>query len=290
MINKSEAENILNLYKYFVSVNGDMQATYKYFIKHFEGKGQDALSNYLKETAYIGKYKLYRQDIYIDNYIPAIVDLDLWNQVQNLRHKKTIKKGSPISDKFSGLIYCYGCKNRMSKKVDNRTKIKKVRYVCDNNYKYEVGTNIRKCKDSNIIREDHIESYLLNNICKDLQKEKQKLKVLVTDQSIKNDSTDKIKILESKINKLKDLYLDDLIDKEIYKKDYEKYNNQLVELKKYNIRHEEVKDFSHIEKILNSDYQTIYNKLSVENKKQFWLSIIDKIYVEKGEIKEVTFL
>lgn len=264
-----------------------MQATYKYFIKHFNGKGQDALSNYLKETAYIGKYKLYRQDIYIDNYIPAIVDLELWNQVQNLRHKKTIKKGSPILDKFSGLIYCYSCKSRMCKKVDNRAKIKKVRYVCDNNYKYEVGTNIRKCKDSNIIREDYIENYLLNNVCNELNK--YKLNVKIKEQSTQTDSSDRIKILETKINKLKDLYLDDLIDKETYKNDYEKYNSELIELKKYKII-EKPKDFSHIEKILNSDYLTMYNKLSIENKKQFWLFFIDKIYVEKGEIKEVTFL
>lgn len=38
MINQSEAENIVNLYKFFVQVNGSVQETYKYFIQHFERK------------------------------------------------------------------------------------------------------------------------------------------------------------------------------------------------------------------------------------------------------------
>lgn len=55
VVNEKEAENIRNLYKYFISVNGDLKKTYLYFIEHFQGKGKDALSNYLKETSYIRK-------------------------------------------------------------------------------------------------------------------------------------------------------------------------------------------------------------------------------------------
>lgn len=55
VVNENEAENIRNLYKYFISVNGDLKKTYLYFIEHFQGKGKDALSNYLKETSFIRK-------------------------------------------------------------------------------------------------------------------------------------------------------------------------------------------------------------------------------------------
>lgn len=53
VVNEKEAKNIRELYKYFISVNGDLKKTYLYFIEHFDGKGKDALSNYLKETSYI---------------------------------------------------------------------------------------------------------------------------------------------------------------------------------------------------------------------------------------------
>ena len=286
-INPSEAENIVNLYKHFVDVNGNMKKTYEYFIQHFEGKGYDALTNYLSDTAYIGKYKLYRKDIYLENYIPAIVDLELWNTVQNLKTKKTIIKKNDIDDIFSGLVYCNCCKCRLCKKIDNRTKNRLVRYVCDNSYRYKPGAQTKKCANSNIIREDYIEKYLLENIL--LELEKFKIKSEIEEKTIVNNNPQKIKSIENKILKLKDLYLDDLIDKETYKKDYEKYSKELSELRIVKIV-KKSRDLSSLEKIFNSNYLNIYNKLSISNKKKFWLSAIDKIYVENGEIKEVTFL
>ena len=286
-INPSEAENIVNLYKYFVDVNGNMKKTYEYFIQHFKGKGYDALSNYLSDSAYIGKYKLYRKDIYVENYIPAIIDIELWNTVQNLKTKKTITKKNNVDDIFSGLVYCNCCKSRLCKKIDNRTKNRLVRYVCDNSYRYKPGTQTKKCANSNIVREDYIEKYLLENIL--LELEKFKIKSEIEEKTIVNNNPQKIKSIENKILKLKDLYLDDLIDKETYKKDYEKYSKELSELRTVKTV-KKGRDLSSLEKIFNSDCLNIYNKLSISNKKKFWLSAIDKIYVENGEIKEVTFL
>ena len=286
VINPSEAKNIVNLYKFFIDVNGDMKETYKYFIQHFKGKGYDALSNYLKDTAYIGKYKLYRKDVYIDNYIPDIISKDLWNKVQDLRIKKTVSKNNPVESIFSGLIYCSNCNCRMCKKVDNRVKQKLVRYVCDNVYRYKKNSETRKCYNNVSIREDYIEDYLLKNIFKEFSKYKTKAKIqkeIVTASNPK-----KIQQLENKILKLKDLYLDDLIDKETYKKDYNKYTKEIKALRETKIITEE-RDLSHIAKLLNSNYIDIYNKLTTNNKKKFWLSIIDKIYVFEGNIKEVTF-
>lgn len=287
-INPIESENIINLYKYFVSVNGNVQRTYQYFIKHFNGKGYDALKGYLSDTAYIGKYKLYRKDIYIENYIPAIIDMELWNKVQNLRPKKTISKGSPVIDKFSGLLYCAKCGGRLCKKVDNRTKSRLVRYVCDNHYRYNLNSNEKKCPYTNIISEDEIENYLLKDLKKIFEKYKAKEKFKVINTPLKN-NTEAIKKIETKINKLKDLYLDDLIDKETYSKDYKKYQNELLSLNTTVVQ-EKKRDFSNIEKIINSNYLDIYNKLNDENKKKFWLSLLDKIYIEIGKIKKVTFL
>ena len=131
-INQTEAKNIVNLYKYFIYVNGNVQETYKYFIEHFRGKGQDTLYKYLRDTSYIGKYKLYRKDIYLDNYIPRIMSDELFNSVQRLlaKKEKTTKKTKSIS-LFSGIIYCNVCKNRMCKKQDNRVKKRIIRYCCD---------------------------------------------------------------------------------------------------------------------------------------------------------------
>lgn len=290
VVNKIEATNIINLYKYFISVNGNIQETYKYFIEHFNEKGQDALSKYLRETSYIGKYKLYRKEIFLENYIPRIMEDDLFYSVQDLLKKKEkIITHNKSFSLFSGLVYCNICNKRMSKKQDNRSKDRLMRYICDNAYRLKVGSLEHRCTNNKLIRETVIEQYLLNNLEKELNDSKLKVQIKNSSNTINNNSI-KIKTLEKKINKLKDLYLEDLIDKETYRKDYAKYNNELKELQKNTTPTLPKKDFSSIEKILNSNYKTIYNNLTTENKRKFWLSFIDKIYIENGEIKEVTFL
>ena len=287
-INHSEAQNIVNLYEYFIKVNGSVLETYKYFINHFPGKGRDALYNYLRETAYIGKYKLYRKDIYIDNYIPRIMSDDLFYAVQNL-FKKREKISSRTSNLslFSGLVFCNLCNGRMCKKQDNRSKTKLIRYCCDNASRRKVGSMEYKCDNHKLIREEYIEKYLLDNII-NLAKKHISINSVISTKPIK-DISKEIKQIENKILKLKDLYLDDLIDKNTYKADYEKLNKKLNELKNNTIISEK-KDFSELQKLIKLDIPKIYFLLSDEEKRTFWINIIDKIYIENGEIKEVTFL
>lgn len=286
-INKEESQKIIDLYDYFINVNGNMQKTYSYFIENFPNKGYDALRTYLRDTSYIGKYKLYRKNIYLDNYIPQIIPIEKWNIAQNLLVKKPVyKKHNDTEEKFSGLLFCK-CGARLSKKIDNRTKKIVVRYICDNSYRYKTNSKNYKCNNRTSIREEIIEKYLLEHINEKV--EKYVTKTSITEKTPVKDNSAKIKSLEKKLYKLKDLYIDDLIDKETYKKDYEKYQKELNMLE---IKKEEVpqKDFSKIKKILNSNWKNVYLKLSEENKRKFWFSFIDKIYIEDGKIKEITFL
>lgn len=288
VINEVEAENMRNLYKYCISVNGNIKETYKYFIKYFNGKGQDALYQYLRDTSYIGKYKLYRKNIYIDNYIPRIMDDELFYSVQNL-----LKKGENISHRtkmpslFAGIIQCNICKTRMCRKQDLRTKIPKMRYVCDNATRRKVGTMEYKCTNHQSIREEEIEHFLLNNIKEVAQKY---ITLNTISEKIEDkDNSKEIQQIEKKINKLKDLYLDDLISKDLYKKDYENLSKELDKLKNQTLQIPK-KDFSKIQKILNLNIEDIYLTLSTEEKRTFWLNLIDKIYIENGKIQEVIFL
>ena len=287
-INQSEAENIINLYEYFIYVNGNVQETYKYFIEHFEGKGQDALYSYLRDTSYIGKYKLYRKDIYLDNYIPRIMSNELFNSVQRLLTKKEkISKKTKSVSIFSGLVYCNICGNRMCKKQDNRCKKRLIRYCCDNASRRKPGSMQYKCNNHKLVREEYIENFLLSNL-KELAKKYIDENSIIRVTTIE-DNSKKIEKIENKLNKLKDLYLDDLIDKETYKKDYNSLCKELDNLQNANPTVTK-KDFSKLQETLNSNILKKYLTLSIEEKRTFWINIIDKIYVEDGEIKEVTFI
>lgn len=288
VVNEIEAENIRNLYNFFINVNGNIQETYKYFVRHFKGKGQDSLYKYLRETSYIGKYKLYRKNVYIDNYIPRLMEDELFYNVQNLLKKKEkISKKTESMSIFSGLIYCNICGNRMCKKQDNRVTTRLIRYVCDNASRRKVGSLEYKCENHKLIREDFIENYLLDNLKELSQKCIRQNQILPSKNNI--DNSNKISEIKNKIYKLKDLYLDDLIDKDTYKNDYKKLNDKLKELEIIN-KPDIKKDYTKLQKVINLDFYKIYTSLSIEEKRTFWLQIIDKIYIEHGEIKEVTFL
>ena len=288
VINGQEADNIRRLFDYFIDVNGDIKKTYNYFIQHFEGKGYDAMRLYLRDTSYIGKYKLYRKNEYIDNYIPTILDTDTFNKAQSLFRKAVRHTHDDVEALFAGLLYCNGCKGRLTKAIDYRVKSNVIRYCCYNYSKYIINTNKRRCNNSRYIREEYIENYLLDNLSKEAEKYIIKSKEIIANTKVV-DNSDKIKSLTKKIDKLKDLYLDDLIDKNSYKKDYTKYTKELEQLQ---ITKADIpkKDFSTLEALINSNFKDIYNKLNTSNKRKFWLSIIDKIYVENAEIKEITFL
>ncbi len=286
VVNTSEAQNMVDFFKYFVSVNGNMQKAYSYFIEHFDGKGYDAMAAFLRNTSFIGKYKLYRKNQYIDDYIPRIMDDELFYQVQNLlkRHEKNSSAHS-VPSVFSGLVYCGSCGARMTKHQENRTKNILMRYRCYNVNKYIVGTSEKVCTNTQIIREDEIEQYLLKNLKNEFEKFKASIKTI---KPIFIDNTQTKKNIEKKIYKLKDLYLDDLIDKETYKKDYQRLTAELAKLDV--VEEPKNKNYFKTNKIINSNYIEIYNKLETENKRKFWLSFIDRIIVEDRKIKEVTFL
>lgn len=288
VVNEEEALKIINLFNYFIQVNGNIKETYNYFIKEFNNKGQDALYLYLRDTSYIGKYKLYRKNVYLDNYIPRILDDKLFYNVQRLLKikEKTSTKTQSFSI-FSGIIYCNICKNRMCKKQDNRVKKRLIRFCCDNATRHKVGSMEYKCSNHKLIREDIIEKYLLENVIK-LSKEYINKNTSISSKSLK-DNSKQIEDIERKIIKLKDLYLEDLITKDIYKKDYNDLNSKLLKLKSNNVITQK-KDFSKLQKIINQDIDEIYNLLTIEEKRTFWISFIDKIYIENNEIKEVVFL
>ena len=90
------------------------------------------------------------------------------------------------------------------------------------------------------------------------------------------------------MKRLKDLYLDDLITKEDYKKDYENLNNKLSALKEQESAETKI-DLSTTEKLLNSSWNIVYKSLSPDNQRRFWLSAIDKVYINNGSVTSIVF-
>ena len=280
VINEEEAKKVIDLYNYFLSVNGKMNLTYLYYKKQFPmSSSYSTMKRMLMNKSYIGIHKLRYQDVELENYVPRIMDDELFYRVQSLMKRK--EKRDPIEKRtyiFSGILYCGVCGHRLPGRNQKTRPNLKNYYMCKKAYGVE---NEGICNNRNYIREAVIEDYLLEHLEEDFNK----FKVEFKEKEPKRDVNAAAKI-KTKIEKIKDLYMEDLIDKETYKKDYEKLQ---AELKAVENAPKEDRDFSQIEGLLNKNWKEIYLELTPENRRTFWLAIIDKIIIEDGEIKRVLF-
>ena len=93
-----------------------------------------------------------------------------------------------------------------------------------------------------------------------------------------------------KLSRLKELYLNEIIDLEEYRRDYELYNAQLTE-HIAPAAEEEHPNFETVETILSKDFRCIYDSFEPEEKRTLWRSVIKEIRVDKErQITGISFL
>ena len=288
-INKKEVDNIISFFEYFVSINGNCTKAYDYYVLYFPHKSYSSMTRMLREKSFIGLHKLKNKDVYLENYVTRIMSDELFNKVQSLLiHKQPRESRINAFYMFSGLIYCDKCKKRMVsryglyKKDGKKTDSEYHYYLCPRPYKPNVKTP--NCDSRTTIREEDIEKYLVEN----LRKEFENYKVNITVKSERKVDFNEVAILERKLKKLKELYLDDLISKEDYKKDYDNLNSKIATLKEETDLETKI-DLSNTERLLNSTWNIVYESLSSDNKRRFWLSVLDKVYVNDGHIVSLVF-
>lgn len=283
VIDNEKAEKVKKLYNFFVKVNGNVQLSYNYFLTLFPNLSYTTFSRILKDSAYIGLYKTRFLDNPIKGYVPAILDKKLFDTVQNLRIKKT-RNSKFEHGLFDGLLVCYECNHNLVKQTKSTNLT--IKYRCRIHSITKFDKKHRSCSNSFMMSESYIENYLLENIIKLANHYNVKISQSKKEKKESN-NINEINIIKNKLIKLKDLYLNDLIDRETYKKDYENFNIRLKELINESQSHTQIKT-KLVEIPLN--FKETYVNLTKENKRKFWLSIIDKIYIEKKSIKEVIFL
>lgn len=126
-----------------------------------------------------------------------------------------------------------------------------------------------------------LEQWLLDNVRHEAELYNLSLQSKGNKQTTK--AVDKAKIL-AKIEKLKDLYLNDMIPLSIYEKDYQNLSALLAEA---NIKEKEIE-----RKPINlsqfDNLRASYEKLDPEHRKAFWSRIIKKVVINKDGEKIVT--
>lgn len=283
VVNQNEAKQLNDLYDVFIRTNSILEAD-RWFNENVCHRSYNMISKYLKDTKYIGKYKKV-DGTEIDGFCPPIIDEEKFNKAQ-LIFKRNIKKyykrqsGDNFPYIYNGILRCPECGYKLH---GNRTK---------NNQYYRCRQAIyKRCSKITTYSELKIDKYMRKNILHHI--EKLNINIESVREKEKQNKVN-IKAIENKLDKLADLYLNDLINKEKYTLEF---NNLNIELNKATMELEKQTntcntDMKQLKNFFKNNILDIYEKLTNEEKRTLWRSIIDNIVIknlEEGEV-EINFI
>lgn len=219
----------------------------------------------LKDKLTIGIYD--KNGRYNENFCPAVISKEQFYNIQELLKRNARHAPSGRVYLFTSILVCAECNHNL------------VGYLTMNLYYYRCNQHLLrgKCCHNHSVREDKVENWLLANLANELERSKMEWESSATRKKRVNSSSKKA-ALKNKLTKLKELYVNDLIDIEEYKKDFEIYTaalNQIPELAQEN-----APNFAAVEKLLQSDFRALYDNMSREEKRTLWRSIIKEIRID----------
>lgn len=234
----------------------------------------------LDKDAYYGRFGG------VDDMCPAYITKEQYNEIQSNRRRTERKVASDRVYLFTGLIYCPLCGRRFgAHTTPNASKTGvTVAYNCRGRY------NNGDCSNGVNVREVVIEDYLLNNIDAELERYVCELEQIgSSSQPTKNFQAERAK-LKKKFSRLKDLYVDDIIDLELYRKDYETLTSQMnaLDIEEHNAL-PSVPCADRLLSVFTNGWQDMYSRLTRPEQQAFWRTVIDKLYIHPTRQISVSF-
>ena len=288
IIDEDKKQVILDAFRFYKETTSAYQTFQKLDLKYPELQ-LNYMRTYriLTNKLYIGIKETRYGDV--ENFCPSLIDTTTFENTQRLLQKNARKKSANNSDGylFQGILKCAECGYTLGGKFYSKNvESSRYYYICKRHH------SSLKCSCGKNFNEQKIEQKLL-------QEFKIQLKKYISDYEYKQhnfkkmDMSKEITSLENKLNKLKDLYIRDLIRIEDYEKDYKEYVSQLEVLSKEQEKIETNIPDNNLEVLksfLKQDFSLIYNKLSRIEKRRIWLSVINYITLDKDYNMKIFFI
>ena len=230
----------------------------------------------LTNPLYIGVYRG------MENFCEPLVSKKMFDEVQEIIKNKNIKANpSNYEFIFSGLLVCGHCGHKMAgnAQIRNYAGGKRDYYVCYrcNNY-YSNGP----CKNNRAAGEKKLEEYLLEHITDEINK-------YIVEFDVKQKRRRKPKVnkaeIARKLERLKDLYLNDLIDMDTYRKDYEDLTAKLTAADDP----EPKPNLAPLQDFIKGDFLKNYHTFDNVAKRIMWRKIIRRLTFSAGYKIEIEF-
>lgn len=210
------------------------------------------------------KNRVYRGERHgLKDFCEPIIERGLFSRVQELLLSRSQRNSGNSSKNiylFAGLLRCAECGASM-----HSTTTKGHKY-----YRCRKAETYHACAHDRRVREDYIENWLLTNLTTEMEKYNSDIRA----RSVNRTLIDTAKI-KRKMEKLKELYLDDMIDIELYQRDYQFFRAQLEAAEKANAELPPEIDILKAKELLS-----LYPTLPDEGKKAFWQRIVKRLEID----------
>ena len=217
----------------------------------------------LDSTAYYGRY------FDADGMTPPYITKEEFEEIQSMRRRVVRKSPKNRIYIFSGLIVCGECGGRMGGRVN--TNQESYYYNCSAHY-----LRTAECSNRINLGQKKIEAFLLETIREEMDQQKAALNAVPHQKQ--RDYKAEIAALRGKIDRLKDLYVNDLITLEQCKADQRIYQDK-IELLEKESSEQKVPNFKTADRLLASGWEVVYKSLKSEQKQEFWRILLKEIQI-----------
>lgn len=212
------------------------------------------------------------------NFCPALIEADRFDRLQVKKNNNVRVRNNNRCYVFSGLIICSSCNHIM---VGNTNLCKQYEYKKYRCNQYHIA---KICTHKSMIMEDKLERLVLDNIKPAIQKYIAKYDVHSTAPAKTKNEASK---LNEKMKNLKELFINGYIEFDEFKSRCDELQKKLDEI----AEPPKPRNLEPLKEFLTLDIENIYHSFSLKEKRAFWGSIINKIYMnDDNEIVDIDFL
>lgn len=218
----------------------------------------------------------------VENYCPAYISREDWLRLNNRNKIKANTKNNRVY-LFTGLIECPMCHNNMrgtycSQKRKSGETVEYYSYKCE--YK-----TAHICDYKHTISQLNIEKFLLDNLEDLLKGEIAKVEIEKKKKSPKRKTN--VSALKEKLRRLEVIYMTGNKSDEEYITEAKQINDDIKKAESETRNAADDRDLTNIKEILSTDFKSIYNTLSPEDKRRFWRTLIKRIYIDGNRVERV---
>lgn len=240
----------------------------------------DTVARNLRNPLYKG---MYRDD---PEFCEPLIPPERFDRIQLLGKRNVRQRSTNRTYIFTGLLICSDCDHYLVghttvRKRKDGTRIDYPAYRCNQHYQSH------SCDRSKTFREEYVEEYLLSHIRPALFDYIAEYEIDGSCPQTKNPAAEASRI-RTKLKKLYELFIDDLIDKDMYKHEYEQLQLALQEANAAAAAPH--KDVNSLKEFLSQDWEEIYKTFSAQEKATFWKSFVQSVRVHEDGEMDIIFL